>query len=242
MEILMPLEARTAVITGATGELGSVLARKLARQNVNLALLARDSDKLAKLKASLALPPERLLLQAVDLVDQAATQAAANAIAGHFGRVDICVHLVGGWSGGKTLLETPAIDLELMLSQHVWSTFNVAQAFIPHMVRGGWGRIVTVSSPSAVRPGAKGGSYAVGKAGQDTLMLVLSQELKGTGVTANLIQVNQIDVKREKVSEPNSKNASWTTPEEIMATILFLLSDEAGTINGTKIPLFGSYA
>jgi 3-oxoacyl-[acyl-carrier protein] reductase len=128
-----------------------------------------------------------------------------------------------------------------MLNQHVWTSFNVTKAFVPHMLKNGWGRIVMVTSPFAARPNAKGGPYSIGKAGQESLMLTLSQELKGSGITANLVQAKTIDVKREKVSAPSPDNASWTTPEELASAILFLLSDEASTINGTKIPLFGSY-
>ena len=72
-------------------------------------------------------------------------------------------------------------------------------------------------------------------------MLTLSQELKGTGVTANLLQAKTIDMKREKVSAPSNDNSTWTTPEELSAAILYLLSEEAGTVNGAKIPLFGSF-
>jgi NAD(P)-dependent dehydrogenase (short-subunit alcohol dehydrogenase family) len=99
-----------------------------------------------------------------------------------------------------------------------------------------------VTSPSGVRPSAKSGLYAAGKAGQEALMLTLSQELKGSGVTANLLQARTIDIKREKVSAPSEDNSTWTTPEEFNAAILYLLSDEAATINGAKIPLFGSYS
>ena len=69
----------------------------------------------------------------------------------------------------------------------------------------GWGRVVMITSPYAARPNAKGGPYAVGKAGQEALMQTLSQELKGTGVTANLLQAKTIDAKRKKVSGPISR-------------------------------------
>ena len=73
-------------------------------------------------------------------------------------------------------------------------------------------------------------------------MLTLSQEVKGTGVTANLLQARTIDIKHEKVSAPSPDNSTWTTPEEMSAAILFLLSDEGATINGAKLPMFGSYS
>jgi NAD(P)-dependent dehydrogenase (short-subunit alcohol dehydrogenase family) len=237
----MSLENRTAVITGATGGLGSALTHALATLNVNLALLDRETDKLAALTGSLSLPESRFLARTVNLLEPAETASAAEAILAKFGHIDILLHVVGGWTGGKTLVEAPAEDLAFMLNQHVWTSFNVTQAFVPHLVKNGWGRVIMVTSPFASRPNAKGGPYSIGKAGQESLMLTLSQELKGTGVTANLVQAKTIDIKREKVSAPTSNNASWTTPEELASAILYLLSDEAGTVNGAKIPLYGSF-
>ncbi|MFA5872583.1 MAG: SDR family oxidoreductase [Anaerolineales bacterium] len=237
----MTLENRVAVITGATGGLGSVVTRELAARGANLVLLDRDPDKLAALTGSLSLPESRVLARTVDLLDPSGTKSAAEAVAAKFGRIDILLHLVGGWTGGKTILEAPTDDLTFMLNQHIWTSFNVTQAFVPHLVRNGWGRVVMITSPFATRPNAKGGPYAIGKSGQEALMLTLSQELKGTGVTANLLQARTIDIKREKISAPSPDNASWTTPEELAAGILYLLSDEAGTVNGAKIPLYGSY-
>jgi NAD(P)-dependent dehydrogenase (short-subunit alcohol dehydrogenase family) len=236
----MALEERLAIITGATGGLGSRVTQTLASLGVNLALLDRESDRLAALAASLDLPGSRILTRTIDLLDPSATASAAAAVAAKFGRADILLHLVGGWTGGKTLLEAGADQLTFMLNQHIWTSFNVIQAFVPLLVKNGWGRIVMISSPSASRPVAKGGPYAIGKAGQEALLLALSQELKGTGVTANVLQAKTIDTKREKVSTPSAENSSWTTPEELTASILYLLSDEAATVNGAKIPLYGS--
>lgn len=238
----MSLNNRTAVITGATGGLGSVLTRDLAAHDVNFALLDRDTAKLSTLTKSLELPVSRFLTRAVDLLDPAATASAAEEAVARFGHVDILLHLVGGWTGGKTLLELPRTDLEFMLNQHVWTSFNVIRAFVPHLIRNKWGRIVMITSPFAARPNPGGGPYSIGKAGQESLVLTLSQELKGTGVTANLLQARTIDVKREKLSSPTTDNASWTTPEELSTAVQFLLSDEAGVVNGAKIPMFGGYA
>jgi NAD(P)-dependent dehydrogenase (short-subunit alcohol dehydrogenase family) len=237
----MSLENRVAVITGATGALGSTVTRELAGRGASLALLDIDPARLDPLAAGLKLPESRLLARTVDLLDPAATRSAAEAVAVQFGKIDILLHLVGGWTGGKTLVEAPAGDLEFMLKQHVWTTFNVLQAFVPHLVKNGWGRVAMITSPYATRPNAKGGPYAAGKAGQEALVLTLSQELKGTGVTANLLQAKTIDAKREKVAKPTPDNASWTTPEELTSALLFLLSDEAAMVNGAKIPVFGSF-
>jgi NAD(P)-dependent dehydrogenase (short-subunit alcohol dehydrogenase family) len=237
----MTLDNRVAVITGATGGLGSVVTRELAALGTNLALLDLDSDKLTALSGSLSLPESRFLACKVNLLDPSETKSTAEAIVAKFGRIDILLHLVGGWTGGKTILESSPNDLTFMLNQHIWTSFNITQAFIPHLVRNGWGRVIMITSPYATRPNAKGGPYAIGKTGQETLMLTLSQELKGTGVTANLLQAKTIDTRREKVTAPSADNSSWTTPEELTAGILYLLSDEAGMVNGAKIPLYGTY-
>ena len=237
----MSLNNRTAVIIGAAGELGSVLARDLASQGANLALVGREQTKLDALAASLGLPPDRYLALVTDLLDQHAAQAAVETVQARFGRVDIVLHLIGGWSGGKTLSEMPAADLEGMLNQHIWTTFNVAQSFVPALVRNGWGRMLIISSPTANQAKAKSGAYVIAKAGQEALMLTLAQELLGSGVTANVLVVRTIDIKRKKGSQPSAENAAWTTPEAISAAVLYLLSDEAAAVNGSRIPLYGGY-
>jgi NAD(P)-dependent dehydrogenase (short-subunit alcohol dehydrogenase family) len=237
----MSLENRTAVITGATGGLGTTLTRDLSALKLNLALLDIDADKLKALTKIIGLPESRVLTRTVNLLNPAETQSAAEAVAAKFGQIDILLHVVGGWTGGKTLLEVPRADLEFMLNQHVWTSFNVIQAFVPYLIKNNWGRIVMITSPFASRPNAKGGPYAIGKAGQEALMLALSQELKGTGVTANLLQAKTIDLRREKVSAPTTDNASWTTPEELSFAVQYLLSDPAATISGAKLPMYGTY-
>jgi len=173
----MSLSNRTVVISGAGGESGSVLARELAAQGASLALLGRSPQKLESLARSLALPEARVLTRSADLSGPDEAEAAAAAVAGKFGRTDALLHLFGGWTGGKTLLEAAAAELTEMLEQHVWTSFHVVRAFLPRLLANGWGRVMMVSSPFATRPNAKGSPYAVGKAAQEALLMTLSQEL-----------------------------------------------------------------
>jgi NAD(P)-dependent dehydrogenase (short-subunit alcohol dehydrogenase family) len=220
----MTFEERVTVITGATGELGKAVAHDLSRRGARLALIDRNSSKLESLEKELALPESRVLLQTVDLLDEAATRSAAEHVAARFGHIDILLHLVGGWTGGQQLTEAPAEALKLMLDRHVWTSLNAAKAFVPHLLANGWGRVIMITTPYAARPAAKGGPYAIRKAGQEALMLALSQELKGSGVTA-----------------PSAETSTWTTPEEIAAMVSYLISDLAATVDGARIPMFGSF-
>jgi NAD(P)-dependent dehydrogenase (short-subunit alcohol dehydrogenase family) len=235
------LKDRVIVITGATGGLGKVVAATFAQAGASLALLSSDMTKLSERAQSLASSPAQISTHAVNLTDAAATSAAAEAVMARHQRVDALLHLVGGWSGGTPLAEVASADVASMLGQHVWTTFHLIQAFVPHLVQNGWGRVVAVSSPLATTPPAKGGPYAFAKAAEETMVLTLAHELQGTGVTANVLQVRTIDVRHERETSPTPKNASWTTPEEIAAAMRYLCSDEAQIISGARIPLFGGH-
>jgi NAD(P)-dependent dehydrogenase (short-subunit alcohol dehydrogenase family) len=235
----MGLENRVAIVTGATGGLGSVVARRLADEGARLALFSTNQQKLDRLAGELGLATDRYLSRAFDFTDADAAQSAADAVIKKFGRADILLNLVGGWTGGKSTVDVPADELSNMLNQHVWITFNLAKAFVPHLVANKWGRVVVVSSPFASNPAANGAPYAAAKAAQEALILGLAKETAGTGVTANVLQVRSIDAGHERDRTPSPKNASWTTPEEIASAILYLCSDEAHVVNGARIPLYG---
>ena len=236
----MKTEERVAVITGATGGLGRVAAHQLAQRGLRLALVSSNEEKLAALGQELDLPHERWLAHAADLTRPDAAQALLEAVTARFGRADILLHFVGGWLGGKEVPEVTSEEVASMLRQHLWSTFYLAQVFAPHMLTNGWGRLIVISSPNAGRPPAKGAPYTISKAAQEALMLTLAEELKHSGVTANVLRVQTIDVGHERQRQPSSRNASWTTPEEISAAIMYLCSDEAQQVNGARLPLYGS--
>lgn len=231
---------RVVVIAGATGGLGREVARQFAERGARLILVGSDMDKLQGLGHELGLPQERWLAYAADLTAPAAALTLKDEVLEKFGRADILLNLVGGWVGGKTISDAPADDMDGMLQQHLWTTFYLAQAFIPHMTANGWGRLIVVSSPNAGIPPAKGGPYSVGKAAQEALVMTLAEEVKGSGVTANVIRVKTIDTEHERQRQPSAKNAAWTTPEEIAAAIQYLCSDAAGMVNGARLPLYGS--
>lgn len=220
---------RVVVITGATGGLGQFTARAFAEQSASLALISTSQDKLDALARDLDLPENRILTQAADLLDPDAVREAAEAVTDKFGRVDVLIHLVGGWTGGKTIAETDVEDFKFMLDQHAWTTIHLLRNFSPKMADNGWGRVIAVSSPSAVNTPAKSGAYAVGKAAEETLLFTLANQFKDTDVTANVIQVSYIDV---------DGSGKGTTPDAIIAAMLYLCSDEAGKVNGTRLPLY----
>lgn len=220
---------KTVVITGATGALGSKTAHAMAGRGHSLVLLDNDQTKLDALTHDLSLPEDRLLASVTDLRDGNAVHATAEAVTAKFGASHALIHLVGGWVGGKTLVEGSADDLEFMLGQHVWTTFHLFQSFAPQLAHNGWGRVMVVSASTVPNPPGKTGIYTAAKAAQENLVLTLAAELKEKGVTANIIQVRAIDVQNK---------GTGTTPDEIVAAMLYLFSDEAAKLNGARIPLY----
>ena len=220
---------KTIVITGATGVLGSVVAKTFAGMGHNLALLDIDKNKLDSLARDLNLPSERLYTQTVNLLDGQALQDSAGAVVSKFGSVHALFHLVGGWVGGKSFTETPADDLELMLNQHIRTTFNLFKAFEEPLSKNGWGRVIVISASTVTNPPGKSAVYTAAKSAQENMVLSLAAELKEARVTANIIQVKAIDVENK---------GTGTTPEVIVTTMQYLFSDAADKVSGARIPLY----
>ena len=220
---------RVVVITGATGALGKLTAQTFASRGDSLVLLSRNQSELDSLVRDLNLPSERLLTRIVDLLDSQALRDSAEAVEATFGRVDILIHLVGGWTGGKTISETAVDDFASMLNQHAWTTFHLFQTFVPLLIANGWGRVITVSLPLTVHPQPKMGAHAAGKAAQESLVLTLAEETRGTGVTANILHVNSIDAKG---------TGKGISPKEIVAKMEYLCSEDASKVTGMKIPIY----
>jgi NAD(P)-dependent dehydrogenase (short-subunit alcohol dehydrogenase family) len=241
-------ERPVVLITGAAGGLGHVLAPQLAKSGYDLALFGSNEVRLTALAEGLSLPDDRHVELALDLKDPAATADAIDAVYERFGRVDALAHLVGGWTGGQRIADAPDEPFASMIDQHLWTTLNVVRVLSPRMVQAGRGRIVAVSSPLAAQPVAGMGAYSVGKAALDALMRTLAQEVRGSGVTVNVVRVRTIDNAHARDGDAHdregkapSDTASWTTPEEIAAAIGYLFSDDARVVNGEDLRLTSGY-
>jgi len=230
---------RIVAISGAAGGLGPTVARAFFEDGASLAVAGRSQEGLTRLLDSLKVPAERRLATAVDLTDQAAARGWAQEIIGKFGRVDVVLHLVGGYKGGISIADIDDAEWNSLHDMIVRTTLNVARAFVGPLKSGGWGRFIGVTSPKAQAPTAKSALYAMGKAASDALVLALADELRGTGATANLIVVDAIDTPESRGNEPKKPYGKSTPAEEIAAAMLFLCSDQAATINGVRLPLIG---
>jgi NAD(P)-dependent dehydrogenase (short-subunit alcohol dehydrogenase family) len=225
---------RVVLITGATGALGSAVTREFAQTQARLALTGRSEQKLEHLMAETGLPAERALAVPADVTQADGVQALVEAIETHLGRVDALLNIAGGWRSGKPVGETSLKEWDHMLALNLHSAFLLSRAVVPSMVEAGWGRIVHISSRTAVAPRAKSAAYAVSKMG------LITAEVKGSGVTANVILPSTIDTPANRASMPKADPDKWVPPQRIAATMRFLCSGAAASINGARIPIYGA--
>jgi NAD(P)-dependent dehydrogenase (short-subunit alcohol dehydrogenase family) len=234
------LDGRVAIVTGAAGPAGRAVTVALVRAGARVGIIGSNLERVEALAGELGLDGDGWLAVGADLRDAAQARDAVDAVVAHFGRVDVLVHLVGGWTGGVPASQTPDEAIRSMLDQHLWTTVNAVRAVVPGMVAAGYGRIVAVSSPVVSETPARTAAYAVGKAAGETFLGALARETATTGVTVNVLRVRTVDAEGARDREPSQKTASWTTPDEIAAAVLYLCAPAAGTVTGARIPLHRS--
>jgi len=220
---------RIVAITGATGNLGRTVAAHFAGTGARLALLARTKDEVTALAAELPGGADRHEGFVVDLADAASSREAASAVRDGLGPASVLLHLVGGYAGGTPFVDGDDDEFRHLIDLNLWSTVHAVRAFLPDVMAAEHGRIVTVSTFVAAAPTPKHAAYAATKAAVEALTISVARDLAGTTATANVVVLRSIG--DEKPTEQR--------PEEIAATMAWLSSPEAGTVNGQRINLFG---
>lgn len=223
------MSERVIAITGATGKLGRVVAAHFAGTGARLALLARSEEDVVALAAELQGGADRHAGLAVDLSDAASSGAVAAAVGERLGPASVLLHLVGGYAGGTPFVDGDDEEFRHLLDLNLWSTIHAIRAFLPDVIAAEHGRIITVSAFVAATPTPKHAAYAASKAAVEALTISVARDLAGTTATSNVVVLRSIG--DEKPTEQR--------PEEIAATMAWLCSTEAGTVNGQRINLFG---
>lgn len=215
-----------AIVTGASGALGSVLVRTLRDAGYAVAGIYHSN------------PPAGLGGEQADVTRAADVQAAVTRILTRHDKVGALINVAGGFAGGQAVQETDEVTWDHMMALNLKSAYLWSKAVLPHMLAAGNGRIVNVSSRAAVQAPPKLSAYNVSKLGVISLTETLAAELRGTGVTANVILPSVIDTQANRASMP-ATSAPMVGPEAIAAVVLDLLSDRWGIVSGASIPVYG---
>ena len=235
----MALSDRVVVITGATGALGRVASRAFAEAGARLALTGTRQEALEALVREIGLLEERAFLRAADLTRAEEAESLVSAVIGRWGRVDVLLNLAGGWAKSGRLVEVTDEEWEGMLDLNLRTCLNMCRAVLPSMAERGWGRIVNIGARAAVEPGAQQAPYNVAKAGVVALTRSIAADYRRQGVAANVILPGTIDTPANRAAMGDADASRWVKPEELAAAILFLCSEEGGSLNGAVIPIYG---
>ncbi len=234
----MTFENRTVIITGAAGGLGSVVVRRFFAEGANLVLPARSASSVRSLYERFDSSARVLALQA-DLTVEADAERVVQEALTRFTRVDVLANIAGGYAGGKPLSDVSLDEFETMMNMNLRTAFLMSRAVLKPMLQQRFGRIVSMAAMPALRSGANKGPYALAKSGVIALTEIIADEVRGTGVTANVIVPGIILTQENMSSMPNADTGKWTPPEDIADAILFLCSEGARSINGTTVKMFG---
>jgi NAD(P)-dependent dehydrogenase (short-subunit alcohol dehydrogenase family) len=234
----MSIAGRSAIITGATGHLGSVVARVFAEEGAKVALVYRSEEGLGEVLESLPAGAERLAIQC-DVGDEAQVAAMVARVHESLGGPDILLNLVGGYAFGKQVHEMELSAWRHMMDLNLTSAFLCGKHVLPYMLARGYGRIVSVSSKVAFDLPGGAAAYAVAKAGVVALTACLAKEVKGTGVSATAIAPSMIDTPEARAQNPQADTSKWVTRETIAEVLVSLAGEGGGAMNGTTVKVFG---
>ncbi|HVO43277.1 MAG TPA: SDR family NAD(P)-dependent oxidoreductase [Aggregatilineales bacterium] len=232
------LNGKVAVISGAGGALGFVVAQRLHAEGCQLALAERKADVLRQRLAAQGIADA--LIGPVDLTRKDAVDPFIDRVAAHFGQIDILVNVAGGYKAGQPVHEMDEAVWDSMLDINARTTFLMSAAAARQMVaKGNPGRIINVGSRAALKGDANSAAYSASKAIVLRLTESMSAELLPHGITVNAVLPSTIDTPTNRSDMPRADFSKWITPESLAGVIAFLASDGAKDISGAAIPVYG---
>ncbi len=246
------LDGRVAFVTGAGRGIGAATALRLAEEGARVALADIDTEGCQQVAVELdRLGSEGLVLRC-NVADSANVQDAVDQTAAHFGRLDILVNNAGVIRD-NLLFKMSEEDWDTVMNVHLKGAFLCSRAAQKYMVQQKYGRIVSLSSTSAL--GNRGqANYSSAKAGLQGFTRTLAIELGPFGITVNAVAPGFIDTEmtrstaRRQGLDPDQVIAEASKvipvrrvgqPHDIANVICFLASDEAGFVNGQIIYVAG---
>jgi 3-oxoacyl-[acyl-carrier protein] reductase len=247
-----PSAPRVAIVTGAARGIGAAVARRLARDGFAVAVLDLDESATAATVEAIRAAGGTALGVGVDVAKTEPAEAAVQRVADELGAPLVLVNNAG-IIRDNLLFKMSDDDWDAVLGVHLRGSFVMSRAAQKHMTAAGWGRIVNLSSTSAL--GNRGqANYSAAKAGLQGFTKTLALELGRFGVTANAIapgfivtEMTAATAARIGVSFEDFQAAAAKqipvgrvgVPDDIAAAVSFLAGDEASFISGQVLYVAG---
>lgn len=246
----MSLENKTAVVTGASRGIGLAVAKKLASQGANIAILYVGKEEEGEnAKKEVEALGVKVGLYYCDVSSFNESKETVEKIIEEFGGIDILVNNAG-IVRDKLVLKMEEADFDAVINVNLKGTYNMIKHTYTHFMKKRAGRIVNVASVVGINGNAGQANYSASKAGVIGLTKSVAKELAGRGVTANAVapgyiitdMTNALSDKVKDAIEASIPMKKRGLPEDVANAISFLCSDDASYITGEVIRVDGGMA
>lgn len=226
---------RTVLITGGSGGLGAPVTQGFLDDGWRVVVPLFDPAEADRLPTT----PALATIEA-DLFDEASVAevvalAAADAVA----PLRAVVNLVGGFAAGGRVHETPIDDFERQFRLNLRPTYLVTAGALPHLLEGGGGSVVCVSTRAALRPFSGAAGYIASKAAVLAFVDALATEYRDDDIRVNAVLPSVIDTPGNRASQPDADHETWVRPEQIADVVSFLAGDASTVVSGAHVPVYG---
>ena len=243
---MFSLEGKKALVTGATGGLGSEIARALHAQGASVALSGTRAEVLQKLADELG---ERTAVVPCNLSDAEAVDNLPKAASEALGGLDILISNAGV-TRDQLLMRMKDEDWETVIKVNLEAHFRLCRAAMRGMMKNRWGRIIGITSVVGVTGNPGQANYAASKAGMIGFSKALAQEIASRGVTVNCVAPGFIASPMTDALNDEQKSAILNkipagdlgTGADIAAACVYLASNEAGYVTGQTLHVNGGMA
>ncbi len=234
----------TAIVTGGTGGLGTAVVSRLLDEGWRVTVPWIVEEELERVEQRDGLE----LIQA-DLFEPGSVEQVVRAAAGA-GDAPLrgLVNLVGGFSAGGRIHETPIEDFEQQFRLNLRATYLMTQAVIANVLgrehgsdsdAGDRASIVCVGTRAVVRPFSGAAGYIASKAAVLSFTEAVAVEYRDDGIRCNAILPSVIDTPGNRASMPKADFSRWVKPQEIAGVVAHLLHTDSRATSGGSIPVYG---
>ena len=234
----MEFDGKIVIVTGATGFLGSEVCRAFLETGATVVGVYVIDKELPFFEKTLGADAKRVVLEKADVTKDGEMERVAAKVARQFRRIDVLVNTVGGFMSG-TVEDSTSADFDRAMALNLRSVFLACKAVIPAMRKQKRGKIVSVSTRTALRGEAEASLYSASKSGVNRLTEALAEELADANVQVNCVMPSVMDTPANREWMTKDQIAKAVKTSEVARVIRWLSSEDAAPISGAAIPVYG---
>lgn len=243
---MFDLNNKNALITGASGGIGSAIARKLHAAGAKVALSGTRQEPLESLANDLG---ERAYILPCNLNDMAAVEALPKQAIDALGSLDILVNNAG-ITRDNLFMRMSDEEWQSVINVNLTATMKLCKGALRGMMKSRWGRIINISSVVGATGNPGQGNYAASKAGMVGMSKSLAYEVASRGITVNVVAPGFIaTAMTDKLADDRKEAILAQIPagrmgaaEDIASAVGYLASDGAGYVTGSTLHVNGGMA